>query len=53
MGRVNVSWRWELGAPLVLVGSVMAALTVGVRGGGLLFWVGVGLAAVGAALFTR
>ena len=51
LGGVNPSWRWEIGAPLVLLGSFIAVATVAVAGGGLLSWVGVGLVALGLAAF--
>lgn len=51
MGGVSAARRWEIGMPLLIVGAVIAGLTVGVRGGGVLFWVGAGLAAIGAAVF--
>jgi len=37
--------------PLLVVGAAIAGLTVGVRGAGVLFWVGAGLAAIGAGVF--
>lgn len=51
MGRVRFSRRWEIGTPLMILGAVIAGLTVGVRGAGVLFWVGAGLVALGAAVF--
>jgi hypothetical protein len=51
LGRVIFSLRWEIGLPLLIAGALMAGLTVGVRGGDVLFWIGAGLAAVGAAVF--
>ena len=51
LGRVGVSRRWEIGMPLLVVGAAIAGLTVGVRGAGVLFWVGAGLAAIGAGVF--
>lgn len=51
MGRVVASRRWEVGMPLILVGALIAGLTVGVRGAGVIFWVGAILAAIGAGVF--
>jgi len=51
MGGVRVSRRWEIGMQLLLVGAMLAGLTAGVRGGGLLFWGGAVLVALGAAAF--
>lgn len=49
----RVSLRWELGAPLLLMGVLVAAFTLGVRGGGLIFWGGALLAGVGLAIFLE
>jgi hypothetical protein len=46
-----VRWRWEVGLPLIVVGALMAYTVVDVSGGGVIFWVGVLLAAIGAAVF--
>ena len=51
MGGIRVSRRWEVGLPLMLLGAMLAGLTVGVRGGGLFFWAGAVLVAIGAAAF--
>ncbi|HLL86942.1 MAG TPA: hypothetical protein VK387_06495 [Thermoleophilaceae bacterium] len=51
MGGARVSRRWEVGLPLMLLGAMLAGLTVGVRGGGLFFWAGAVLVAIGAAAF--
>jgi len=48
-----VSLRWELGAPLLLMGVLVAAFTLGVRGGGVIFWGGALLAGVGLAIFLE
>jgi hypothetical protein len=50
-GRVTVRWRWEVGLPLIVVGTLMAWTVNGVSGGGAIFWIGVLLAAIGAAVF--
>jgi small-conductance mechanosensitive channel len=49
--RVTGRWRWEVGLPLVVIGVMMAATVIGVSGGGVIFWIGVLLAAVGTAVF--
>ena len=51
MGGLRTSVRWEIALPLIAIGALTAGATVGVRGGAILFWGGVGLAAVGTALF--
>ena len=51
MGGLRISWRWEVGLPLLVMGALLAGVTAGVRGGAVWFWVGAALAAVGAALF--
>ena len=51
MGGVAGGRRWEIGMPLLLMGAAIAGLTVGVRGAGVLFWIGAGVAAIGAAVF--
>jgi len=39
--------------PLMVLGAMLAGLTVGVRGGGLLFWAGAVLVALGAVAFFK
>ena len=51
MGGLRISRRWEVGMPLMLLGAMLAGLTVGVRGGGLFFWAGAVLVALGGAAF--
>jgi hypothetical protein len=46
-----VSWRWEVGLPLFVMGSVAALIAGSAEGGGGLFWAGTLIAGVGAALF--
>jgi hypothetical protein len=46
-----VSWRWEVGLPLIVIGVAMASTVIGVSGGGVIFWIGALLAAVGTAVF--
>ena len=43
----RVSLRWEVGGPLILIGGMVAGLTLGVEGGALLFWGGTLVAGVG------
>jgi hypothetical protein len=47
-----VRWRWEVGLPLIVVGALMAYTVIDVSGGGVFFWVGVLLAAIGVAVFS-
>ncbi len=51
LGRMNVSWRWEIGAPLVLLGTFIAVMTLSIAGAGPLFWAGVGLLVLGLLAF--
>jgi hypothetical protein len=44
-------WRWEVGLPLIVIGVLMASAVNGVSGGQVIFWIGVLLAAIGAAVF--
>jgi len=53
LGPVNISWRWEVGLPLLLLGVAIAALTVGADGLGGVFWAGTTLAAAGAAVMAQ
>jgi hypothetical protein len=46
-----VRWRWEVGLPLIVVGLLMAWAVEGVRGGRVMFWIGILLAAIGATIF--
>ena len=46
-----MSWRWEVGLPLFLMGGVTALLAASAELSGLLFWGGVAVAAVGASAF--
>jgi hypothetical protein len=50
-GRSAVSWRWEVGLPLFVIGSATAAIVSHADGGNLLFWGAVLVAGIGAALF--
>jgi hypothetical protein len=50
-GRSAVSWRWEVGLPLFVMGSLTALLVATSGNGGVLFWGGVVVAAIGASVF--
>jgi hypothetical protein len=50
-GRSAVSWRWEVGLPLLVVGALTALISVSADMGGSIFWAGAAVAAVGASLF--
>lgn len=49
-GGVQRSLKLEVGAPLILVGALIALLTVDVRGAGISFWVGVLMVGSGLSL---
>jgi hypothetical protein len=46
-----VSRRWELGAPLIVIGGLVAVFMINVEGGQAFFWGGAVVAGVGLALF--
>jgi hypothetical protein len=46
-----VSWRWEVGLPLFVMGSMTAVIASYADGGELLFWAAALAAGIGAALF--
>jgi hypothetical protein len=50
LGGVTVSWRWEVGLPMFVIGTVMA-LAVIATDMTLVFWIGVLIAGVGASIF--
>jgi hypothetical protein len=50
-GRSAVSWRWEVGLPLFVMGGLTAVLAASADIGGALFWVAVLVAGVGASIF--
>lgn len=50
-GRSAVSWRWEVGLPLFVMGALTALVLAGADQAGLLFWSAVIVAGVGASLF--
>lgn len=45
-----MSWRWEVGLPLFVIGALIALLVGGTDGDDMLFWSGTIVAGVGAAL---
>jgi hypothetical protein len=48
---VTVSWRWEVGLPLFVMGVVTAFAVINVEGAAVIFWAGVLAAGIGVALF--
>jgi hypothetical protein len=50
-GRSAVSWRWEVGLPLFVIGSLTAVIAGYADGGGALFWAAALVAGIGASLF--
>jgi hypothetical protein len=50
-GRSAISWRWEVGLPLFVMGSLTAVIAASADIGGLLFWGAVLVAGIGASLF--
>jgi hypothetical protein len=50
LGGVTVSWRWEVGLPLFVIGMVMALFVIATDMT-LIFWIGVLIAGVGASIF--
>jgi hypothetical protein len=50
-GRSAVSWRWEVGLPLFVMGSLTAVIVASAGKGGALFWGAVLVAGIGASLF--
>jgi hypothetical protein len=50
-GRSTVSWRWEVGLPLFLMGTLTALIAATADAGDALFWGGAIVAAVGASMF--
>ena len=53
LGGVNPSWKWEVGAPLILIGAVVAGVGATVGGGAFLFWAGVAVVALGVVAMLR
>ena len=50
-GRSAVSWRWEVGLPLFVIGSITVIFAAGAELSGWLFWPAVVATAIGATLF--
>ena len=50
-GRSAVSWRWEVGLPLFVMGSLTAVVLASADHAGVLFWAAVLVAGIGASLF--
>lgn len=50
-GRSAVSWRWEVGLPLFVMGALTALISASAGSAGALFWVGTAAAAIGASMF--
>jgi hypothetical protein len=50
-GRSAVSWRWEVGLPLFVMGGLTAVLAASADMGGALFWGAALVAGVGASIF--
>ena len=50
-GRSTVSWRWEVGLPLFVMGSLTALLVASADGSRALFWGAVLVAGIGASFF--
>ena len=46
-----VSWRWEVGLPLFVMGALTALIAASTDAAPALFWGGTVVAAVGASLF--
>jgi hypothetical protein len=50
-GRSAVSWRWEVGLPLFVMGFITAVVIGYADGRNLLFWAAAVVAGIGSALF--
>jgi hypothetical protein len=50
-GRSAVSWRWEVGLPMFVMGALTALIIASTNGSAVIFWAGAIFAAVGASLF--
>jgi len=50
-GRSEISWRWEVGLPLFVMGALTAMVAASANASGVIFWAGAAAAAVGASLF--
>jgi hypothetical protein len=51
-GRSAVSWRWEVGLPLFMMGALTALIAATANASDLLFWGGAIVAAIGFSLFV-
>jgi hypothetical protein len=50
-GRSAVSWRWEVGLPLFVMGALTALISASAGASDALFWGGAAVAAIGASMF--
>ena len=50
-GRSAISWRWEVGLPLFVMGALTALIAASASASDVIFWVGAAVAAIGASLF--
>ena len=50
-GQSTVSWRWEVGLPMFVMGALTALIAASTDTSDAIFWAGTALAAVGASLF--
>jgi hypothetical protein len=50
-GRSAISWRWEVGLPLFVMGALTALIAASTDMSAVLFWCAAAVAAVGASLF--
>jgi hypothetical protein len=50
LGGVTVSWRWEVGLPLFVIGMVTALFVIATEMT-LVFWIAVLIAGIGASIF--
>jgi hypothetical protein len=50
-GRSAVSYRWEVGLPLFVMGALTALIAASADMSTAIFWVGTAVAAIGASLF--
>jgi hypothetical protein len=48
---MGVRWRWEVGLPMIVIGTLTAGTVLGASNAGLIFWAGVLVAGVGVAIF--
>ena len=50
-GRSTVSWRWEVGLPLFVMGALTALIAASAGASDAIFWGGTVAAAIGASMF--